>query len=261
MFPISDEKDPNAHGPAIITLLIILANIAVFIFLQHTGHNDAFTYAYSMVPHEVLSGHDVAQTVRLIDPVTGSSGGSINLQPTPIPIWETIFTSMFMHGGFMHLFGNMLFLWIFGDNLEHAMGRFKFLCFYLICGTAAAACQIGATVFSGANDLIPMLGASGAISGILGGYMVLFPTRRVNVLLWFFITAVPAWVCLGLWFVFQLISGMGILGSATQVGGVAYAAHIGGFISGLMLVRAFANRGEAISNLRRYQHHRDSARF
>lgn len=261
MFPISDERDPNATGPAVITLLLILANIVVFVFLQQLGHNDAFTYAFSMVPHEVLSGHDVANTVKLIDPVTGNVGASIDLQTTPIPIWATIFTSMFMHGGFMHLFGNMMFLWIFGDNLEHAMGSIKFLCFYLICGTAAAAAQIAATVFSGANDFIPMLGASGAISGVLGGYLLLFPSRRVNVLLGYFITAVPAWVALGLWFLFQLTSGIGIFGSDTQVGGVAYAAHIGGFLAGLFLVRAFANRAEALTNLHAYYHRKPGARF
>jgi membrane associated rhomboid family serine protease len=261
MFPISDEPDPNAHGPAIITLLIILANIAVFVLLQQLGHNDAFTYAFAMVPHEVLSGHDIAEKVTLLDPLTGVSGGSIQLQHTPIPVWATIFTSMFMHGGFMHLFGNMLFLWIFGDNLEHAMGSIKFLFFYLLCGTVAAAAQIAATVASGANDFIPMLGASGAISGVLGGYLVLFPTRRVNVLLWYFITAVPAWVALGMWFVFQLVSGLGVFGSDTQVGGVAYAAHIGGFVAGLLLVRLFANQAEAVSNLHSYYRQRRGARF
>jgi membrane associated rhomboid family serine protease len=208
------------------------------------------------VPHEILSGHDVAQAVTISDPISGSSAGSIVLQHTPGSVYLTILTSMFMHGGFMHLFGNMLFLWIFGDNLEHAMGRMKFLAFYLICGAAAAAAQVAATVMTGANDLIPMLGASGAISGVLGGYIVLFPTRRVNVLIGYFITAVPAFVALGLWFGFQLISGLGVLGNDTQVGGVAYAAHIGGFIAGLILVRAFASRAEASQRMTQYYRER-----
>jgi membrane associated rhomboid family serine protease len=255
MFPISDEADPG-HGPAVVTIMLILANIAVFVFLQGLGGNDAFTYAFSMVPHEILTGHDVAQAVTITDPISGNSAGSIMLRHTPGSVYLTILTSMFMHGGFMHLFGNMLFLWIFGDNLEHAMGGRKFLLFYLICGAAAAAAQIFATVMTGANDYIPMLGASGAISGVLGGYIVLFPTRRVNVLIGYFITAVPAWVALGLWFGFQLVSGIGGLGSDSQVGGVAYAAHVGGFLAGLILVRMFANRAEAQNRMQAYYRER-----
>lgn len=147
---------------------------------------------------------------------------------------------MFMHGGFMHLAGNMLFLWIFGDNLEHEMGRGKFLAFYLICGIAAALAQVAATIATGGNQFIPMLGASGAISGVLGGYLLLFPHRKVNVLMFRMVTQVPAFEALGLWFGFQLISGLGILGDSNQSGGVAYAAHIGGFIAGLILVKRFA---------------------
>jgi membrane associated rhomboid family serine protease len=255
MFPISDEADPG-HGPAIVTIMLILANIAVFVFLQGLGGNDAFTYAFSLVPHEILTGHDVAQAVTITDPISGNSGGSILLRPTPVSVYLTVITSMFMHGGFMHLFGNMLFLWIFGDNLEHAMGGRKFLSFYLICGIAAAAAQVFATTATGANEYIPMLGASGAISGVLGGYIVLFPTRRVNVLIGYFITAVPAFVALGLWFGFQLISGLGALGADSQVGGVAYAAHVGGFIAGILLVRAFANREQAHQNLQSYYRER-----
>lgn len=251
MFPISDEPSGDPR-PAIITLLIILANVAVFVFLQGLGTNDAFTYAFSTVPKEILSGHDVAQAVTIADPITGNDAGTIHLQHTPINVYLTIITAMFMHGGLAHLFGNMMFLWIFGDNLEHAMGSLKFLMFYLICGAAAAFAQVFATSLTGGNEFIPMLGASGAISGVLGGYLVLFPNRRVNVLMGYFITSVPAWVALGLWFGFQLISGMGALGSDSQVGGVAYAAHIGGFIAGLLLVRAFANRAEAVDNLHRY---------
>jgi membrane associated rhomboid family serine protease len=255
MFPISDEPS-GVSRPAIVTILLMLANIGVFVFLQGLGTNEAFTYAFSLVPHEVLTGQDVAQTVRLVDPITGNPGGSLNLRETPINVYLTVITSMFMHGGFMHLFGNMMFLWVFGDNLEHAMGSKKFLMFYLICGIAAAVAQVAMTTASGGNEFIPMLGASGAISGVLGGYIVLFPTRRVNVLIGYFITAVPAFVALGLWFAFQLISGLGVLGDDSQVGGVAYAAHIGGFVAGLLLVKAFANQAEAQTNLTRYYHER-----
>lgn len=255
MFPISDEHS-GVNKPAVITILLILANIGVFVFLQGLGSNDAFTYAFSTVPHEILTGHDVAQSVAIADPISGDPVGNINLRETPIHVYLTMITAMFMHGGFMHLFGNMLFLWIFGDNLEHAMGSRKFLLFYLICGIAAAGAQVAATALTGGNAYIPMLGASGAISGVLGGYLVLFPTRRVNVLIGWFITQVPAFVALGLWFAFQLISGMGALGNESQVGGVAYAAHIGGFVAGLLLVRAFATRAEATTNMARYYRER-----
>lgn len=251
MFPISDEAS-GVDSPAVVTILLILANIAVFIFLQGLGSNDAFTYAFSTVPHEIMTGHDVAQAVTITDPLSGDTVGRINLEPTPIPVYLTIITAMFMHGGFMHLFGNMMFLWIFGDNLEHAMGGRKFLLFYLLCGIAAAAAQVAATSIAGGNAFIPMLGASGAISGVLGGYLVLFPKRRVNVLMGYIVTQVPAFVALGLWFVFQLINGMGAFGNEAQVGGVAYAAHIGGFVAGLVLVRLFATRAEALDKLNRH---------
>jgi membrane associated rhomboid family serine protease len=258
MFPISDEHS-GVNRPAVITILLILANIVVFVLLQGLGTNEAFTYAFSLVPKEILTGQDVARSVTIIDPIAGTSAGEITLGHTPINVYLTAITSMFMHGGFMHLFGNMLFLWIFGDNLEHAMGSKRFLVFYLLCGFAAAAAQVWATVASGGNQFIPMLGASGAISGVLGGYILLFPHRRVNVLIGWFLTTVPAWVALGMWFGFQLISGMGALGADSQVGGVAYAAHIGGFVAGLLLVKLFAKREEATSNLNQY--YRERVRF
>lgn len=239
MFPISDESS-GINRPAVVTICLILANIAVFVLLQGFGSNENFTYAFSTVPHEIVTGQDVARTIGVADPLSGDPVGSIALQPTPGSVYLTLLTSMFMHGGFMHLFGNMLFLWIFGDNLEHAMGGKKFLLFYLACGVVAALAQVFTTVATGGNHFIPMLGASGAISGVLGGYLLLFPHRRVNVLMFRMITQVPAYVALGLWFVFQLVSGLGIFGDGTQNGGVAYAAHIGGFIAGLVLVKLFA---------------------
>lgn len=255
VFPIADEKSGH-DKPAVITILLILANILVFVFCQGMGSNEDFTYAFSTVPHEIVTGTDVAKSVTVVDPVSGNSAGSIQLQPTPVHVWLTIITAMFMHGGFMHLFGNMLFLWIFGDNLEHIMGRAKFLIFYLLCGTAAALAQVFATSATGGNMFIPMLGASGAISGVLGGYMLLFPRNRVTVLLFRVITQVPAWVALGIWFGFQLISGIGIFGGGTQVGGVAYAAHIGGFVAGLVLVKLFASRADAVATIHDRVHER-----
>jgi membrane associated rhomboid family serine protease len=165
--------------------------------------------------------------------------GQIQLEPTPWSVYITLLTSMFMHGGLAHLIGNMLFLWIFGDNLEDILGHVRYLIFYLVCGVLASLAHVGATFLFKGNPFIPSLGASGAISGVLGGYILLFPFRRVTVLLFRLLTTVPAWVALGLWFAFQFINGLGVLGGGSQVGGVAYGAHIGGFIAGLALVYVF----------------------
>jgi membrane associated rhomboid family serine protease len=164
------------------------------------------------------------------------------LQPTPISVYLTLFVSMFMHGGIAHIFGNMLFLYIFGDNVEDRMGHLRYLVFYLLCGVIASLAHVYATwmfATDPASLLIPSLGASGAISGVLGGYLLLYPRRRVTIMQFWFVAHVPAYIAIGLWFVFQLISGLGILGGGSQQGGVAYAAHIGGFIAGLVLVKFF----------------------
>jgi membrane associated rhomboid family serine protease len=146
---------------------------------------------------------------------------------------------MFMHGGLLHLGGNMLFLWIFGDNVEEAMGHLKYLVFYLLCGVAAALAQILINL----DSQIPSLGASGAISGVLGAYLVLFPRQRVRVLLVRTITHMPAIAVIGMWIVFQFINGIGQLARTEETGGVAYAAHIGGFVAGLLLVWVFRDYG------------------
>ena len=227
-----------------VNYVIILTNILVFVFLQGFGGNDRFTYAFSTVPAEIVGGKDIVTRDQvLVQPFTGQQVKMPGLQPTPIPVYLTLITSMFMHGGIAHIFGNMLFLWIFGDNIEDRMGHLRYAIFYLICGILAGLSHVFATyAFSGSNEaslLIPSLGASGAISGVLGGYILLFPTRRVMVMISWFITAVPAFIAIGLWFIFQLISGLGVLGSGSQAGGVAYAAHIGGFIAGLILITPF----------------------
>jgi membrane associated rhomboid family serine protease len=149
---------------------------------------------------------------------------------------------MFMHGGIAHIAGNMLFLWIFGDNIEDRVGHVKYLIFYLLCGVIASLSHVFATsVFAGDERslLVPSLGASGAISGVLGAYILLYPKRRVTVILFRFLTQVPAYVAIGIWFAFQLISGLGMLGGGSQTGGVAYAAHVGGFLAGLVLIKFF----------------------
>jgi membrane associated rhomboid family serine protease len=240
MFPIGDDNSDRTATP-IINYLLIAANVLVFVFFQGLGSNDKFTYAFSTVPEEIVTGQDRVTPDRVVeDPVSGDRFRAPGLQPTPVPVYFTLLTSMFMHGGFAHLFGNMLFLWIFGDNIENALGRLRYLIFYLVCGLIASLAHVFATVAFGGNPLIPSLGASGAISGVLGGYLLLFPKRRVRVLVSYFLTEVPAIVAIGLWFVFQLVNGLGVFGSGSQEGGVAYAAHIGGFIAGLVLIKLFA---------------------
>ena len=159
--------------------------------------------------------------------------GEIQHFQTPLPVYFNFLSSMFMHGDIMHIFGNMLFLWIFGDNLENLLGHVRFAAFYIVCGFAAALAQ----VVMEPGSAIPMLGASGAISGVLGGYLILFPQRQVRALIFNFLTTVPAFVALGLWIGYQILSGY--LAPAGQ-GGVAYAAHIGGFIAGVVLIKLFA---------------------
>jgi membrane associated rhomboid family serine protease len=155
---------------------------------------------------------------------------------------------MFMHGSIAHLAGNMLYLWVFGDNLESRMGHKKYLLFYLLTGLIASLCHVFVASLLGKDLMIPSLGASGAISGVLGGYLVLFPTNQVRVLVIAFVMKVPAFITLGLWIALQLFSGWGSLG--TDGGGVAYAAHIGGFFAGMLLVKVFG-KGREVSRVRR----------
>jgi membrane associated rhomboid family serine protease len=243
VFPLYDDNSDRTTTP-IVNYAIIAVNIFVFVFLQQLGTNQAFTYAFSTVPLEILTGHDVVtQATVMVDPVSGQRVLVPGLGETPVSVYLTLFTSMFMHGGIAHIGGNMLFLWIFGDNLEDRLGHLRYLVFYLVCGILASLAHVFVTAAVAGGDerslLVPSLGASGAISGVLGGYILLYPTRRVTVILFRFLTDVPAYVAIGIWFAFQLISGLGMLGGGSQQGGVAYAAHVGGFIAGLVLVKLF----------------------
>src|SRR5919107_671416 len=241
VFPLYDDNSDRQTTP-IVNYAIIALNILVFVFLQGLGSNDQFTYSFSTVPAEILQGRDIVTPARVVE-YMGQRVTIPGLGPTPGSVYLTLFTSMFMHGGFAHIAGNMLFLWIFGDNIEDRLGHVKYLIFYLLCGVLASLAHVFTTgVFAGDQSslLVPSLGASGAISGVLGGYLLLHPKRRVTVILFRFLTGVPAWVAIGIWFAFQLISGLGMLGGGSQQGGVAYAAHIGGFIAGLVLIKVFA---------------------
>ena len=248
IFPLYDDNSDRATTP-VVNYALIAINILVFVFLQQLGTNDRFTYAFSTVPGEIVTGRDISTPDRVrVDPVTGQELLVPGLQPTPFSVYLTLILSMFMHGGIAHIAGNMLFLWIFGDNVEDRMGHLRYLIFYLVCGLLASLAHVLTTVMFATEPgslLIPSLGASGAISGVLGGYIVLYPHRRVTAIVFRFVTDVPAYVAIGIWFAFQLISGTAIFGGGSQLGGVAYAAHIGGFVAGVVLVKVFTiGRGD-----------------
>lgn len=228
MFPLGDDNSDRTIQP-IVNYLFIGINILVFLFLQGFGENEAFTYAFSLVPKEITTGIDIASAQTLS---VGGQTAQIPHFPAPLGVYFNFLSSMFMHGDFMHILGNMLFLFVFGDNLENLMGHIRYAAFYIVCGIVAALAQ----VLMQTDSIIPMLGASGAISGVLGGYLLLFPKREVRALIFNFLTTVPAYVALGIWIVFQIVQGYL---SNPGAGGVAYAAHIGGFVAGLALVKVF----------------------
>ena len=230
MFPIGDDNTDRTIQP-FVNYIFIGINILVFVFLQGLGGNDAFSYAFSLVPKEISTGVDITG-VQVVRDSLGNVG-RIEHYATPLPVYFNFLSSMFMHGSIMHIFGNMLFLFIFGDNLENLLGHIRYFAFYITCGVAAALAQF----VMDTDSIIPMLGASGAISGVLGGYMLLFPTRRVRALIFNVVTTVPAYIALGLWIGIQILQGY--FTPAGQ-GGVAYAAHIGGFIAGVALIKIFA---------------------
>ena len=232
MIPLSDDN-PTRSSP-IFTVLLIAANIAVFIYQFSLGSAaDEFIRACGFLPAELVTGQDVGV-------------------PTCVsPTYLTILTSMFMHGGLLHIGSNMLYLWIFGNNVEDAMGSVRFVVFYLLSGVAAALAQTVATVMY-TPDLaaIPNVGASGAVAGVLGAYLVLFPGAHVKTLiaLGFFwsMARIPALIVLGLWFVTQFFQGVGSLDpDVSATSGVAFWAHIGGFVVGLALGKIFARNPES----------------
>jgi membrane associated rhomboid family serine protease len=242
LLPIGDDNTARTVTPY-VTYALVGINIVVFIVQLVAG--DSFTYAYSAVPYEISTGRD------LVGPVPVGRF-LVDHMPGPAPIYLTLLTSMFMHGGWAHIGSNMLYLWIFGDNVEDNFGHVKFLFFYLVSGLVASFAQIALDPAS----KIPTLGASGAIAGVLGAYIVLFPHNRIRVLtLWVVITALelPALVVIGLWIVMQFFSQVAAIAHTAQTrgGGVAYMAHIGGFIAGFALVFVFRRRR------RQYSYYRD----
>jgi membrane associated rhomboid family serine protease len=231
----ADDADDPTQAIPVVTIGLIVANFLVFFYelaLSTQGSQlDNFINAYSLVPCEYTRHCAV-------------------YAGTPSPFWITLLSSMFMHAGWAHILGNMLFLFVFGLHVERSMSGVRYLVFYLICGLGASALEIATAVSSNA----PGLGASGAIAGVLAAYLVLYPTSHVRTLIplgiVFWTARIPAWVFIGLWFALQLVDGLASVSNATA-GGVAYSAHVGGFISGLLLVRLFAQSGR-VDRLRIY---------
>jgi len=219
MFPIWDDT-PTKKFP-LTTVILIALNSMIFLYQVSLGERfNEFIYSMGLLPFEITHHIDILPT-------------------GPSPIYLTIFSSMFMHGSVVHLLGNMLFLWIFGNNVEDYLGRKKFLFFYLICGISAAFTQI---LFN-SDSTVPMVGASGAIAGVLGAYMVLYPRAKITtvIIIIFFIRLIklPAIVVLGFWIIYQFLYGLSSLAATTGEGGVAWFAHIGGFICGIILIKLF----------------------
>ena len=237
MIPIGDDNRGRTTTPYVNYILIAL-NLIVFIIFQGAGNNLNFTYAFATVPQEIITGQDLVTENQIYqETTTGQQFIIPGLQPTPISVYITLLTAMFMHGGWAHIGGNMLYLWIFGDNLEDRLGHLRYLIFYLLVGLLASLAHVFASVLIGDNLQIPSLGASGAIAGVLGGYLLLFPRNRVTVIMVRVVTQARAIFAVGLWFVLQLVGGLGTLSGSSD--GVAYAAHIGGFIAGLALIKLF----------------------
>jgi membrane associated rhomboid family serine protease len=228
--PLRDD-DTDRRTVPIVTYALIAVNILVW--LIELGLGEKFINGFSTVPFEITHNTDLVgmQTIH-----AGGQSIPIRLYPGPTPIYLTLLFSMFMHASWLHIGGNMLYLWIFGDNIEDRIGSVKFLVFYLLCGLAASAADI---MFK-TDSIIPSLGASGAIAGVLGAYLVLFPKRKVNVLVARQVVTMPAFIVLGLWILLQIFSQISVVGGET--GGIAYMAHIGGFVAGVALIFLFGGR-------------------
>jgi membrane associated rhomboid family serine protease len=225
LFPISDD-DREILKPMYVTYILLAINIAVF-FYQIA--NPEFTYGWSVIPREITTGEDLVG-VTIVESQDGSAMEIPQATGPPL-IWLTLLTSMFMHGSIAHIAGNMLYLWIFGDNVENRFGHLPFLAFYLAAGLVGSAAQLALDT----DSVIPNLGASGAIAGIMGAYLVLYPRNRVNAVFFYTVITVPAVLVLGMWILMQLVSGYGsIAATEASTGGVAYLAHVGGFFAGVV---------------------------
>jgi len=226
-----------------VTGAIIAANVLIFVFAQGWGQEWGTTYAYALIPEQIVEGADVVTPDReTVDPLTGITFRRPGIPPTPVPVYLTLLTSLFLHRGLAHLVGNMLFLSIFGGNVEQAIGHARFLVLYSLGGVVSGLVHVAASVAFAMNTLAPTLGASGAVSAALGASVLLFPRRWLRAHFFRFLLPVPAFVAVGIWLAFQVGAGLGLFGSGGPAGGVAYGAHIGGLIAGALLVKLLQPR-------------------
>lgn len=227
---------------------IIALNVVMFLY--QLEHGRSFTTTFAATPYEITQNVDLpafngeAIPVGAI-PVELQAPGE-EPQHAPFPIWLTLFTAMFLHGSPLHLAGNMLYLWIFGDNVEEVLGTVRYLLVYLACGLVGTLLQIAASP----DSLIPILGASGAIAGVMGAYVFWFPRNQVRVLVFRFITQLPALYVIGFWIVLQVVEGIGSAGRTAESGGVAYLAHIGGAATGIAVGLLYSGRARAMEAIR-----------
>jgi membrane associated rhomboid family serine protease len=241
VLPLGDLQRTQIFPVVNYTLLAL--NVIMFLVQQQKG--EPFTLAYAATPYEITHNEDldepVAQTVRVLvrDPFGGAHiaerNRPIEHYPCPIPVRWTLLTSMFLHGSWMHLIGNMLYLWIVGDNVEEVLGSIRYLIVYLACGLVGSLAQI----LANPDSVIPTLGASGAIAGIMGAYVIWFPHHQIRVLVFRFITVLPAVIVIGGWIALQIWLGANAIGKAGESGGVAYLAHVGGAVTGIIVAFLF----------------------
>ncbi len=243
----------------VVTYALIAINVVVYLLELQQG--EEFKQAFACTPWEITHNKDIEAPVRMppavirkVDPSDPMGRRVIDVErppfevphaPSPIPVWMTLFTSMFLHGSSLHLLGNMLFLWIVGDNVEEVLGTVRYILVYLACGLVGSLAQIA----SEPNSIIPTLGASGAIAGIMGAYVIWFPHHQIRVLVFRFITVVPAIVAIGGWIIFQVLLGARSFGKLGESGGVANLAHVGGAITGIFVAFLFYDRAQYIKNM------------
>ena len=243
----------------VVTYSLIAINVVMFILQGQRG--DKFTMALACTPWEITHAEDIDQPILrpgaaaqlgqrgpFGEPIQIDPRNIIPHAPSPIPVWLTLFTAMFLHGSLLHLLGNMLYLWIVGDNVEEVLGGVRYFIVYIACGLMGALAQIAAAP----NSLIPTLGASGAIAGIMGAYVVWLPHNQIRVLVFRFITVLPAVIVIGGWIVLQIYLGVQGFGKMGEEGGVAYLAHVGGAVTGIVVALLFYDRAQQVKAMDAY---------
>jgi membrane associated rhomboid family serine protease len=249
VFPLGDLQ--RTQIVPVVTYALIAINIVVFLVQQERG--DEFTFAYAATPWEIAHNEDLEQDqVRVERTLVRDPLGGVHWAqrvvpahyPCPIPVRLTLLTSMFLHGSWMHLLGNMLYLWIVGDNVEEVLGPLPYLVVYLACGLVGSLAQIAVNP----DSRIPTLGASGAIAGLMGAYVIWFPHHQIRVLVFRFITVMPAMIVIGGWIALQIWLGAGSIGNAGHSGGVAYLAHVGGAVTGIFVAFLFYNQAAYVKS-------------